>query len=299
MTDYQSAIESPPRYQWESNSGSAWESQSNNCGPASVTKIAAFYTNNNLLGIENTRRLVTACCVPTNVLQQTQMLTKRGVPALSGWMNSLQQLDETVGWDGTRPIVVGIEMSRVPAGVRDHPFLGWHAVVVLCRAKRVFNGVEVEGYLVNDPNFSPAGGYRPDPDKGKKFYSRSVMQYAYIQGYPRWAVIPNKKKDVFVDSVVTGDPALERKRFTLEMGNSVVAIAHKPFRTGASVNSPVFKRFSTRRTLKLLGRIRREDLDAASKPYGPCWVGPLYRSDGKHILVYLMDADVVEGSYNG
>jgi hypothetical protein len=209
----------------------------------------------------------------------------------------LEQIDTLVGWQGIRPIIIGVEMSRVPVGVRDHPFLGWHAIVILCRAKKVFNGVPVEGYWVSDPNFSPPGGYRPDPDQGKKFYARSVMQYAYINNWVRWAVVPNKVKRVFVNSVAAGDPALEQDRFVTELGKKITVRANKPFRTGSSIQSPTIKRFDKQHTLQLVGRIRQEDMDQSDRQYGPCWFGPLYRSDGKSVLAYVMDVDKLEGSY--
>ena len=303
MVEYKTVHNSPPRYQWESNSGSFFASQSNNCGPTSVTRIAEYYQDNPLLGIESTRRLVVGCCVPTTGGQQAAMLSARGVPASSVWLDSLEQIDNLIGWDGVRPIVVGIEMARVPINVRDHNFLGWHAVVILSRARvTLYNapykpGTVVEGYWVNDPNFSPSGGIRPDPDHGKKFYSRSVMQYAFIDNWPRWAVVPNKKKKVFVNTVAAGDPALDQVRFVNELGNKVEVMANKPFRSGISLESPVIKRFDKRHTLRLTGKVKQEDMDDASRPFGPVWFGPVYRANGKHRLMYVMNADIVDGSY--
>jgi hypothetical protein len=294
-----SALSSPARYQWEDNSGSFYASQSNNCGPTCVTKIAAYYNDNNSISIEATRRLVTGCCVPTTASQQALMLSRRGVPATSRWIDTLEQIDELVGWDGTRPIIIGVEMYRVPAGVRDHPFLGWHAIVILARARKTFNGVELQGYWVMDPNFSPPGGHRPDPDRGRKFYARSVLQYAYINNYARWAVVPNRRKQVFVNSVAAGDPALYQDKFVTQLGKAVTVRANKPFRSGSSIKSPVVKRFSNNHTLRLVGRIKQEDMDTASRAYGPCYFGPIYRSDGKSSLVYVMDSDIVVGSKRG
>lgn len=296
MVKYRSALDAPPRYQWETNSGSIWASQSNNCGPTCVTRIAAYYLDNNLIGIENTRRMVVGCCVATTATEQAKMLTARGVPATATWIDSLEQIDGLVGWDGTRPIIIGVEMSRVAPSVRDHAFLGWHAIVILARAVNPFNGIE--GYWVNDPNFSPnPTGPRSDPDHGKKFYSRGALQYAYIDNWIRWSVVPNKRKNVFINTVVAGDPALEKVRFVNELGKKVTVRANKPFRTGISVQSPVIKRFDKPHTLSLLGRVRKEDMANNDKPYGPCWVGPIYRTDGKSVLAYVMDSDIVDGSY--
>lgn len=288
----QSALDAPARYQWEESSGTFWASQSNNCGPTCVTKIAHFYRDIRF-GIEDTRRLVTGCCVPTTASQQAAMLTARGVPATAVWIDSLAQLDELLGTAGTRPIILGIEMWRVPAAVRDHPFLGWHAVCVMARA-RLSDGRE--GYWVNDPNFSPPGGNRPDPDGGRKFYSRSVMQYAYIDNWIRWSVVPNRHKQVFVNKKVEGDPSNMGVRFVPEWGKKVTIKADKPIRSGISIKSPTIKRFADRHAFRLFGRIKKEDMALADRPYGPVWVGPLYRTDGKYSLGYVMHADIVEGS---
>ena len=287
-------LDSEALYQWDPSSGTYWASQSNNCGPTCVTKIAQFYRDQEF-GIENTRRIIMGCCVPTTGSQQAAMLSARGVPATAVWIDSLAQLDELLGEDGTRPVVIGVQMLRVPAWIRDHPFLGWHAIVVMDKARLKDGSV---GYWINDPNFHPPGsGFREDPDRGKKFYPRNVMQYAFIDNWIRWAVVPNNNKKVFVNEKVVGDPTRMDKRFVPELGKKITLKANKPIRTGTSLRSPVLKRFTNAHTIRLLGRIKQEDMDAVSRPYGPCWVGAIRRSDGKAILGYMMDADVVDGSY--
>jgi len=183
---YTSALTSPHRFQWEANSE---PSKAENCGPTCVTKIAQFYRDT-YYHIEVTRRLVTACCIPTNAWQQAQMLTKRGVPASVKEINSVAELHALVD-SGRRPVVIGVQMSRVPAWCRDHPFLGWHAVTILGRAVMSDGSV---GFWVNDPNFSPAGGIRPDPDRGRKFYPDWVISSAFIANSPRFSVVPTYAK---------------------------------------------------------------------------------------------------------
>lgn len=291
--NYLTAVESPPRFQFEENSGTLWASQTNNCGVACATKIACFY-NNTWYSIETTRRLVMECCVPTTGYQQALMLQARGVPAEPVWIDSLTQLDQLLGDDGTRPIIIGVQMSRVPASVRDHPFLGWHAICLLSTVT-LMDGTR--GYWVMDPNFSPKGGHRPDPDNGVKFYSRSVLYYAYIQNSIRWAVVPNRRKQVFRNVRVEGDPADMGVRFVDETGKKLTVKANKPFRGGISVKSPVIKTFGSQHAMKLLGRVKREDMAEPDRQFGPCWVGTLFRNDGKSTLAYVMDVDTVDGSY--
>lgn len=179
------ATQSTKRYQWEDNSK---YSQSWNCGPTCATMIASYYRGV-FLGIEATRKLVATPQTPTSVTQQRDMLIKRGVPATVVQIDSLAELHSIVD-SGRRPTILGIEMIRVPYNYRDHPFLGWHAVVVMSGA----SNSGVRGFWVNDPNFSPTGGIRPDPDHGMKWYPDWVIQAAVINNTQRWAVVPNSAK---------------------------------------------------------------------------------------------------------
>jgi len=198
---YANAISAPPRFQWEVNSQ---YSQSWNCGPTSVTRIACFYRDT-WYGIEATRKTIAGmgpynvngeqyygapARTPTNAWQQADMLTKRGVPAS---VRQIQSLDEMHGLvdSGKRPIVVGIEMSRVDPIVRGHNFTGWHAVVILGPA--FVNGMK--GVYINDPNFA-VSGWGSDPTRGRRFYSDAVLQGAWIHNTPRYCVVPDKAKYV-------------------------------------------------------------------------------------------------------
>lgn len=204
---YARAIDAPKRYQWATDSQF---SQPYNCGPTCITGIAGFYTDR-YFGIEATRKVIAGMGpynvngvyyygapqgTATNSWQQADMLRKRGVPCSVFQIDSLAQLHNLVD-NGRRPLLVGIQMSRVPDSVRDHPFTGWHAVVVL-------TGVP-GGFLVTDPNFSVAGSYRPDPDRGRKYYSDGTMQYAFIANSPRWSVIPSKPKVIATPDTSMGD----------------------------------------------------------------------------------------------
>lgn len=288
-------VQADPRYQWDNTSGSFAASQSNNCGPTSVTKIAGFYNDTNNYGIENTRRLATGCCVPTTCTEQALMLSRRGVPAIAMWIDNLSELDYIVGWDGKHPIVIGVEMSRVPTYVKDHPFDGWHAMVVMKRV--IQNGIQ--GYLINDPNFSPPGGYRPDPDRGKKFYPKWVMDYAYAQNSIRWGVVPNKSKHVPApDNFAIGDPfGMSNMLFKDELGHSITIKAGKPIRDGWSVKDRVLRVVPDRTTRRLIGRITRPSLPDSEKDYGSVFLIFKEVNDGKGRIGYVKGVDIVDGSY--
>ncbi len=290
---YNDAGVSPARYQWEASSGTPWASQSNNCGPTCATKIADFY-NNTRYGIESTRYLVVGCCVPTTCTQQAAMLTLRGVPSIPVWINSLGEIDAVVGWDGNHPIIIGMEMSRVPYDIKDHPFDGWHAVVVLKRVER--NGVS--GYLIMDPNFSPTGGNRPDPDGGKKFYPRWVLDYAFIRNNIRWSVIPNRAKVTEQQGrYIVGDPIVDNKLFENELGHSITIKSGKPIRAGWSIKDKVLRVTSERTERRLIGRIYKEDLPWSEREYGAVWLVAQGVRDKKERVGYVKGVDLVDGSY--
>lgn len=293
MPPWKDAADSPGRYQWDETSGTPWSSQSVNCGPTSVTKIADFYRDARF-SIEQTRYLAVGCCIPTTCTQQASMLTSRGVSAIAMWVDTLGELDYLVGWDGKRPIVVGIEMSRVPTYVKDHPFDGWHAVVVLKRVVR--DGIE--GYLLNDPNFSPPGGYRPDPDHGKKFYPRWVMDYAFIQNGIRWGVVPNKAKYVEPPThLAEGDPMDQEKLFINELGHRIVIRADKPIRAGFTTKDRVLRVTGHRVAKLLMGRLPISAVPDSEQKFGPVFMVYLRRKGNRGRIGYVKEVDIVEGSY--
>jgi hypothetical protein len=178
-----------PDYQWDSDSryplpdpGSA----PNNCGPAVITNIANFYRDASY-SIYATRRLaVTDPRRGTSASEQAVMLNARGVPCAVRWIDSISEIASLVGTSGRRPIVIGVLIGRFPWWVRDHPFMGWHAIEILARASG--------GFWYRDPNFSRA--VRPDPDAGRKWITDAQLQHAYIAITPRYAIVPNASKVV-------------------------------------------------------------------------------------------------------
>lgn len=293
MAPYTDASLSTPRYQWDQSSGSFWASQQVNCGPTSVTKIADFYKDKHF-AIEATRRLAVGCCIATNCTQQAIMMTERGTPAIAMWIDTMGELDYLVGWDGKRPIVVGIEMIRVPYYIKDHVFNGWHAVAVLKRVER--NGIE--GYLINDPNFSLPGGNRPDPDHGKKFYPRWVMDYAFIQNSIRWGVVPNKAKYIEPTTHrIIGDPADMGKLFKSELGHYIKIKGNKPIRAGYTTKDRVLRETGSQTKKALVGRIEKSDLPENEKQFGPVFIINLGVSQDKFRHGYVKGVDCVDGSY--
>lgn len=167
-----------------------------NCGPTSVAKIVEFYRDVNI-HINALRSYAASNLTPTNVSQQKIMMEKAGVPCdiVKFTISSLKQIISS----GRRPVLIGLDMSRVPLSVAGHPFRGAHAVVAL--ANTVRNGVS--GILIMDPNFNTT--HRIDPTNGQRFYSDSIVSYALqgasVQG---WGVAPRASKNV---SVVPKPPA--------------------------------------------------------------------------------------------
>lgn len=182
-----------PRFQWESSSGTFDCSQSVNCGPTGSTQQADYFRDMDF-PIEGTRiRAGVPPCVPTSAGQQAQMLVRRNVDAYAAEIASLHALDLLLA-DGHRPIGIGVLMSRLHAETRGHPFLGWHRITILKQARRWIGGRLRNGYIYTDPNFSPIGGYRPDPKKGHRFITRWELNHAFIENSPRYGIIPKRRK---------------------------------------------------------------------------------------------------------
>jgi hypothetical protein len=196
----QFAIDAAARFQWEESSK---PSQAENCGPTCVARIVGYYKNSTP-GIEAMRRTINGKGpynvngqivygapgrMPTNAYQQRDMLIAQGIPASVRQISTVAELHALVD-SGRRPVLIGILMALLPNSVSGHPFDGWHAVVVL--GKATVNGVN--GFWVNDPNFSPKGGIRPDPKMGRRFYSDAVMRTAYTNNQPASAVVPTVAK---------------------------------------------------------------------------------------------------------
>jgi hypothetical protein len=149
--------------------------------------MAQFYTDR-WYGIYLTRRLGTTnnSQTFTSIGQQQTMLRRRGVACHMERL-SIPQIQSRVG-TGRWPIMVGLDMSKVPLGIAGHPFRGSHAI--LLRATATVKGVP--GFLVADPNFSKRT-HRLDPTNGRRFYPSWVIQVAYYNA-GKWALVPDKAK---------------------------------------------------------------------------------------------------------
>ena len=230
---YDRATDAPARYQFEVSSGTLNRSQVWNCGVASVAKIAQ-YRNDRWYGIESGRAIIAGMgpyrvsgygtvygcppSMPTTGWQQRDMLRQRGVACEVYAIPNLSALINLVA-GGRRPVILGLNFARVPDAVAGHTFQGWHAVVVMDTGTK--GGVG--GFWVNDPNFSPPGGPRPDPTRGKRFYSRTVMATALADLQPNWAVVPVSAKHR------PSDPVLEltEAREMAILSNITVATGRK------------------------------------------------------------------------
>lgn len=185
----------PRRSQWEQNS---WPNQPYNCGPTSISFIADFYRDATF-GIEETRNLATLRDGDgTSAEEQAIMLARRGVPCHVE-QPTMATLKSHLN---TRPVVIGMLMSSIPAIVRGHTFLGVHAVVG--RRNAVQSGVS--GVIVMDPNFGY--GHTPDATNGFRFYpDADIARARLVNGIWRRTVVPNSPKAVGADTVTTVLPA--------------------------------------------------------------------------------------------
>lgn len=183
-----------PRYQFEPSSGSLYSCQVWNCGPTGAAQQIDYYLGRHK-GQTDIDALRTASGTahggPTNAWDQAQMLTVRGVPASVVEITSIEQLEKLLGF-GDRPIGIGILMSRLRASTRGHDFLGWHRITLL---RRKFYKGRGRGFIYTDPNFRPPGsGFREDPDKGRRWINRNELERAYVNHFPAYAIVPNRRK---------------------------------------------------------------------------------------------------------
>jgi hypothetical protein len=133
---------------------------------------------------------------PTTAWQQAEMLRRQGVACAVYSINNPTQLANLVR-GGRRPVLLGLNFARVPDSVAGHSFQGWHAIAVL----DTYTKNTVSGFLVNDPNFSPPGGPRPDKTGGKIFYPWGTMHYALSDLSANWAVVPTTPKAVVAPKI--------------------------------------------------------------------------------------------------
>ena len=156
-----------------------------NCGPASITHIARYYTDRDA-GINATRRLAG---VPdgrgTLPSERALMLARRGVPCRADRIGGSQLLTLV----RTRPVSVAMLMAKVPAPYRRYSFAGLHELTAVATRSGV-NGVAEMAFM--DPNY----GW-PDGETG---YTPRLIWMPYGVWHPAfmasggWAVIPDHDK---------------------------------------------------------------------------------------------------------
>lgn len=292
---YLSALQTPVHLQWDPSSrlplpdpGSA----SYNCGPTTIVNIAHFYRDQPF-GIYDTRRLaVWDNYRGTSVNEQAEMLRQRGVPCHIDQPN-LFEIHNLVG-GGRRPILLGLDMAKVPEYVAGHPFRGHHAVEILQTAYT--NEGRSRGFWVRDPNFNRT--YRTDPTGGQRFYADWIIDVAFCNS-GMWGVVPDRVKDVPSSSLPSttkadGDPAPMKFRTEVSpkgQATSRIVQAGKPIRAGVSVNSRTVRRFDQRKELHFVGRVLKESLPVGERQYGDVLFGPVYTGSG-YVLGYVKQVDL-------
>lgn len=221
MSYFRSPLDCPTRYQWDADSrlplpdpGTA----PGNCGMTCAAHVGQYYTDK-FTGIYRTRRLATDRDweMSTTVSDQSLALEKLGVPNVITRPN----LDQIHRYLAThrRPIIVGLDMSRVPDGIRGHPFEGSHAIELRANAHKG----DVLGASAMDPNFNRT--YRTDPTGGRRFYPDWVLQSAYYNA-GKWAILPLNDKVVpppFYGRIRVRGPGVSIRESAREIAGNVWA----------------------------------------------------------------------------
>lgn len=172
------------RSQWEANS---LPCQSTNCGASCVTFLAKFFRDKLGLKINTTRKLAIPslqCWRGAKYSEQQVMLAKRKVPNVMVRITSLQQLRSLTG-SGRRPVILFMNMGRVPRSIRGYNFSLMHSIV--CMYPKVESGVS--GFRMMDPNFR-------DKALCKRFYPDWVIQQAFLNYSEHYALVPLAVKKV-------------------------------------------------------------------------------------------------------
>lgn len=291
-----SAVKTRPRWQWESDSTSSPPPDPGNapwnCGPTAIAKILEFYKDRayNVNGVRRAAGVPDRA--PTNVADQARMATLLGVPCTVQRLTVTELKNLIRG--GRRPVLVGMEMGRIPAAIRGHSFLGAHAVAML--------DVNSRGdFIGNDPNFSPRTG-RTDPTNGKRVYPASVVAYAMSSPLTQnLCVVPKAAKKI--PTVVTAPPAaIETKVGGLPMtfyanrkGAKASIKKGKPRRSGASIGSHNYGNTTRDEPMTIWGwKTDGEDLTKYGLPGKGLWYfGPQY-INGKDRVVYVPYCDLTD-----
>jgi hypothetical protein len=281
---YRTTLDVPTRYQWDTDSrlpapdpGTA----PGNCGITCVT-VAEMYYNDQFHGIYTNRRLVTASLeLSSTIGEQAQILWKRNVPNAIDKIN-LAGLHELMK-SKRRPIVLGLDFSKVPLSVAGHPFRGSHSIMLRANA--------TGGFTYLDPNFNRT--YRTDPEHGYRFMPDWVLNAAYYNVPTQWAIIPTKDKLVPSLPDTATSPSIPRvkglpKLFKNLSGKELHVRAFKPLRDGASTNAERLETTDANGwTLRAWGQTNGETLGGSDNWYfGPKFI------DGKWRVVYSPKIDI-------
>jgi hypothetical protein len=280
---YRQALDAPMRYQWDADSrfplpdpGTA----PGNCGVTCVAMMDHYY-NDAFHGIYATRRLAVwdDRKLSTSISEQKTMAEKRGVPVIMAQPSvaAIRGLLET----GRRPILLGLDMSKVPTAVSGHPFRGNHAILFVANR-------DASGIVGRDPNFNRT--YRIDPTRGRRYYPNWIIQQAFCDAR-MWALIPEQIKPVPALLPDTSIQPIVRIKglpmsFRDETGHKLIVRAFKPLRDGASVSARKLTTTKDATPLRLWGRTKGQSLDG-----NDTWFfGPKFL-DGRWRVVYTPAID--------
>lgn len=292
---YLRAVDVPFQRQWDKDSrlplpdpGTA----PGNCGPTAVEQVAEYYVgaaDKPDYGIFRTRRLANFDNqLSTSVNEQKTMLSKRGVPCTLQ-RPTVAELHKIVA--SGRPVIIGLDMSRVPLVVAGHLFRGKHAITLRLSLPGTFD--------VADPNFNDT--YRKDPTNGHRIYPDWVLQGAYWDA-GMWAIVPTyAKKPAPAPSPAPGPSPIPGEntqadgdpfpmRFRDFEGERTVRTG-KPLRKGATVASGSYRGAHAGERFFFLGRIEKADLPVSERSYGDVFFTKLYHVNGYH-LAYVKAVDL-------
>jgi hypothetical protein len=236
-------------------------------------------------GIYQNRRLVTSSLeLSSTIGDQSLILWKRGVPnaidkvTLTGLHNLMATRK--------RPIVLGLDFSRVPLDVAGHPFRGSHSIMLRANA--------AGGFTYLDPNFNRT--YRTDPQRGYRFMPDWVLYDAYYAVPTQWAIVPNKDKllpslpDTALPhhELADGDPyPMRYSSLVNERDHKLdprVMKPQKPIRKGPHLSDGTWKTTGwQQQTIHPWGVIDKADLPENERQYGNVLLVNVYEGSGHHV----------------
>lgn len=297
-------MEVPTRYQWDEDSryplpdpGTA----PGNCGITCVTVAEMFYNDGaagtpNWHGIYQNRRMVTASLeLSSTIGDQSLILWKRNVPnvldkpTITGLHNIMA--------NRLKPVVLGLDFSRVPLDVAGHPFRGSHSIML--------RGNAIGGFTYLDPNFNRT--YRQDPQHGYRFMPDWVLYNAYYAVPTQWALVPQKDKLLpsLPDTALPGSPdRADGDPYPMRYRSLVNETDHqldprtmrpqKPIRKGPLTSAGVWKTTGwQQQTIHPWGVIDKSDLPENERQYGNVLLINVYEGNGHHVG-YVKTGDLAE-----